>query len=311
MAYQQNPGRGPMMKTGRNIPKSMCSPATQRTSQINDIAANVATVHNSGGNVNAYTSPGWKRKVKSKKHIGKKTIGQTQGAAYDANEINNAALMNYKDGLMRSRDSVSTKQVTDHLKKFGKFNSNEYLKSGETYDKRNDSYDSSPAQQRRDAISGKLVPKDAVFSRSTYSFSDDGSMTKSTPYSTKGTPGTANQMPNAEWKKLVAERKAEGKGPINPPGSKGSVTKGKPGISGTVSRTIKTGKPAGIKPVSSVTVPEKLMPTKITPTRGSKVFEPIHGQSGMKRIDKGIKKVPGFFNRSSGKSSGLKGCFTS
>ena len=29
MAYKQNPGRGPMMKTGRNIPKSMCSPAMQ------------------------------------------------------------------------------------------------------------------------------------------------------------------------------------------------------------------------------------------------------------------------------------------
>ncbi len=29
MAYKQNPGRGPMMKTGRNIPKSMCSPVMQ------------------------------------------------------------------------------------------------------------------------------------------------------------------------------------------------------------------------------------------------------------------------------------------
>jgi len=29
MAYKQNPGRGPMMKTGRNIPKSLCSPAMQ------------------------------------------------------------------------------------------------------------------------------------------------------------------------------------------------------------------------------------------------------------------------------------------
>ena len=30
MAYKQNPGRGPMMKTGRGIPKSMCSPVMQR-----------------------------------------------------------------------------------------------------------------------------------------------------------------------------------------------------------------------------------------------------------------------------------------
>ncbi len=29
MAYKQNPGRGPMMKTGRNIPTSMCSPVLQ------------------------------------------------------------------------------------------------------------------------------------------------------------------------------------------------------------------------------------------------------------------------------------------
>lgn len=108
----------------------------------------------------------------------------------------------------------------------------------------------SPAQQRRDAVSGKPVPKDAEFGRSTYSFSDDGAMTKTTPYSTKGTPGTANQMPNAEWKKLVAERKAKGKGPINPPGSKGSVTKGTLGTKGTVSRTMKSTKPAGIKPVT-------------------------------------------------------------
>jgi hypothetical protein len=301
MAYQQNPGRGPMQKTGRSIPKSMCSPATQRDSQINDIAANVAAVHNSGGNVNAYTSPGWKRKQKNKNYIGKKTIGQKQGAAYDASEINNAAIMNYKDGLMRSRDSVSTKQIKRHLKEFGEFNSNNYLKSGETYDKRNDSYDSSPAQQRKDAISGKPVPKDAVFSRSSYSFSDDGSMTISTPYSTKGTKGgktTGKDLgPNFKPTKEQTRRANE------------RVKKGKAGVSGTVSRTIKTGKPAGIKPVSSVTVPEKLMPTKITPTRGSKVFEPIHGQSGLERYESGLKKVPGFFNGKSTKSSGLKGCY--
>lgn len=34
MAYKQNPGRGPMMKTGRNIPKSMCSPLMQATDAI-------------------------------------------------------------------------------------------------------------------------------------------------------------------------------------------------------------------------------------------------------------------------------------
>jgi hypothetical protein len=60
--------------------------------------------------------------------------------------------------------------------------------------------------------------------------------------------------------------------------------------------------------VSSVTVPEKLSPTKITPTRGSKKFEPIHGQSGLEKIDRGIKKVPGFFNGRSTRSSGFKGC---
>ena len=72
---------------------------------------NKIDIYESGGNVNAYTSSGWRQKVKSKNYIGKKTIGQTQGAAYDASEINNAAIMNYKDGLMRSRDSVSTKQI--------------------------------------------------------------------------------------------------------------------------------------------------------------------------------------------------------
>jgi len=290
MAYQQNPGRGPMQKTGRNIPKTMCSPATQKRSQINDIAANVASVHNSGGNVNAYTSPGWKQKVKSKNYIGKKTIGQTQGAAYDANEINNAALMNYGEGLMRSRDSISTKQVVKHLKDFGKFNSNEYLKSGEIYDNTNDSNDSSPAQQRRDAISGRKIPEGVTFEKTKKSTDDFGATVYSTDYSKGGPNGIdlgPDFKPTKEQTRRANKRKA---------------------ISGTVQNKIYSGKTAGIKPVSSVTVPEKLTPTKITPTRGSKVFEPIHGQSGLEKIDRGIKKVPGFFNGRSTRSSGFKGC---
>ena len=106
----------------------------------------------------------------------------------------------------------------------------------------------SPAMQK-DAISGKKLTGKEDFGNTTKSTDSEGYTTYTTPYSTKGTPGTADQMPDADWTKLVAERKAKGKGPINPPGSKGSVTKGTLGTKGTVERKTFQAPMAGIKPV--------------------------------------------------------------
>lgn len=293
--FKMNPGRGPMKKTGRGIPETMCSPAMQKNKQIRDIAENVATVHNSGGNVNAYTSPGWKRKYKSKSHLGKASIGQTEGAAYDATELSDAAILNYRDGLTRSRDSISSKQVYDILKNKGAFNSNAYTADpNQNYDRRNDSYDKTPLNQLRDAISGKKLTGKEDFGKTTKSTDSDGTITYTTPYSTKGNPGTANQMPDADWKKLVAKRKSEGKGPINPPGSRGSVTKGTLGSKGTIEMKIWKSKMAGIKPVPYKNDLE-LSKVPLSRRKGDVPFEPIHGQSGLKKFKKGIKKPKSFF----------------
>ena len=294
--FKMNPGRGPMKKTGRGIPETMCSPATHKNKHIRDIAKNVATVHNSGGNVNAYTSPGSKYKSKNKNYIGKKTSGITAGAAYDATELSDAALLNYGDGLIKSRDSISSKQVYDILKSKGRFNSNAYTADpNQNYDQRNDFWDESPLEQARDAISGKKLTGKEDFGNTKKSIDSEGNTVYTTPYSTKGTPGTANKMPDADWTKLVAERKAKGKGPINPPGSRGSVTKGTKGTSGSVVSKTFTAKPASIKPLA-ISFDNELSKVPLSRKKGDVPFEPIHGQSGLKTFERGLKKPKGFFS---------------
>ena len=150
--------------------------------------------------------------------------------------------------------------------------------------------------QRRDAISGKKLTGKEDFGKTTTSTDGEGTTTYTTPYSTKGTPGTADQMSNDAWTKLVAKRKAEGKGPINPPGSRGTVTKGTLGTKGTVETKIFTPKPAGIQPVPYKNdTPEivgkraKRTLTPPTSTPPSKKTTTI-GKVG-KTIKKGVKSI--------------------
>ena len=281
MAYKQEYGREPMIKTGRGIPKSMCSPTMQRDKQIRDVAKNISTVHNSGGNVNAYTSPGYKIKRKNKNYLSKLTTGLTEGVAYDAKELSDAALLNYRDGLVQSRDSISEGQVFDILKKKGVFNSNAYTADpNQNYDKRNDRFDKSPLEQRRDAISGKKLTGKEKFGKTKTSTDGEGTTTYTTPYSTPGTPG--GKFMGKDYVPSEKERIAA------------NIRKAKLGNKGTVETKIFTPKLAGIKPLA-ISFDTELSKVPLSRKKGDEPFEPIHGQSGLKTFKRGLKKPKGFF----------------
>jgi len=311
--FKMNPGRGQMQKTGRGIPQNMCSPVQQSKKQIREASKNIAAVHNAGGNVTGYTSKGSKRKYNSSAYVGKVTKGKKPGVAYDASEINNAAIMNYFDGLGRSRDSISPGQVEKLLRKNGTFNSNDYFDSGETYEKRNDAYDKivglaseSPLEQT-DAISGKKVPANAIFGKTKTSVDELGRTVYTNSYETPGTPGSPGgpnpskpDMPDPDWIKFKKNETPEHK----------AERLGRKGTSGTIERRISNPKMAGIKPLD-IKVEKEIIKHKVTPTRGDTPFKPIHGQVGLDSFTRGVKKGKSWlFSGGNGGNGGFKpGCY--
>lgn len=145
----------------------------------------------------------------------------------------------------------------------------------------------------------KDVPEGAKFGKSTTTIDEsDGMTVTTTPYSKEGTriPTTTKpQMPDADWTALVAKRKQENKGPINPPGpgptpSGTPSTKGTKGQSGSVETRSFNFKPREIAPLGAkipepkLKVAKRTLPSK-TRTPGRKVPTVVG------KIKKGVKKV--------------------
>ena len=145
----------------------------------------------------------------------------------------------------------------------------------------------------------KDVPEGAKFGKSTTTIDEsDGMTVTTTPYSKEGTriPKTTQpQMPDADWTALVAKRKQENKGPINPPGpgptpSGTPSTKGTKGQSGSVETRSFNFKPRELAPLganqemSGLTFAKRTLPPK-TISHGGEVTTTIG------KIKKGVKKV--------------------
>ena len=145
----------------------------------------------------------------------------------------------------------------------------------------------------------KDVPEGAKFGKSTTTIDEsDGMTVTTTPYSKEGTriPKTTQpQMPDADWTALVAKRKQENLGPINPPGpgptpSGTPSTKGTKGQSGSVETRSFNFKPRELAPLganqemSGLTFAKRTLPPK-TISHGGEVTTTIG------KIKKGVKKV--------------------
>ena len=170
----------------------------------------------------------------------------------------------------------------------------------------------------------KNVPEGAVLGETTKTIDEsDGTIIYRTPYSKKGTPSsttsTETQMPDADWAALVAKRKQEGKGPVNPPGpgptpSGTPSTIGSKGQSGTFETRLNVLKPAPIAPLGAtqempgLTFAKRTLPPK-TITTGGKVTTTIG------KIKKGVKKVTNNLSNikvfpSASKGGVVAGCLT-
>lgn len=123
----------------------------------------------------------------------------------------------------------------------------------------------SPAMQRKDAVSGKVIPENATFGKQKISVNKAGDTTYTIPYTTPGTPGSPGgpkpgqpKMPDSDWIKFkkneTPEEKKERKG-----------REGKKGGKGTYEFTLQATKPAGIKPVASKFETPSLDLSKPTP----------------------------------------------
>ncbi len=139
-----------------------------------------------------------------------------------------------------------------------------------------------PGKKKKDAISGRKIPEGVTFGPTKTSKDDYGATVYSTDYSKKGTTDTSNQMSNEAWAKIVSKRKAEGKGPINPPGTKIPPRRSTKGISGTVEQKIYSGKAAGIKSTFS---DDKISQKAFTPPKLSRLDE-----LKIKQFDRDAKK---------------------
>lgn len=183
----------------------------------------------------------------------------------------------------------------------------------------------SPLYQKT-VLNREDVPEGAEFSETTRTIdeSDGGStIIYRTPYSKKGTPSskksTEPQMPGADWTALVAKRKQEGKGPINPPGpgptpSGTPSTIGSKGQSGTFETRLNVLKPAPLAPLganqemSGLTFVERTLPPK-TISHGGKVTTTIGKiKKGVKEVTNNLSNIKVFPSASKG---GFKaGCLT-
>ena len=148
----------------------------------------------------------------------------------------------------------------------------------------------------------KDVPEGAELGKTTKTIDEsDGFQTiiYRTPYSKKGTPSSKKskepQMPEADWLALVAKRKQEGKGPINPPGpgptpSGTPSNKGTKGQSGTFETRLNVLKAKPLadlninNPEPTLELAKRTLPPK-TRTPGGTVPTVVG------KIKKGVKKV--------------------
>lgn len=110
----------------------------------------------------------------------------------------------------------------------------------------------SPAQQRKDAVTGEKVPKGAKFGKTTETIDEYGNTVYTTPYSKEGTPGGKfmgkDYVPSEKERIAANKRKAE------------------LGIKGTVRHKRVNLKPAGIKPPEAKIEGEIIQPPKRTLT---------------------------------------------